>query len=100
VGCIVIEVRSDGRNLTLVVAVVFDMAHIDRLSEARRLIEVTQIRPEMVVLVDVLLVTLEGSMVALVESNQRREETDIGQREPILLSSVVVRRSGRDSSHP
>lgn len=69
-GCFVVETRTDWCNLSLVVAVVFDVLYTHCLGEAGCLVEITQIWPEVVVLVEILPVALEGRMITLVEEKR------------------------------
>jgi len=70
-----IQLGTDGRDFALEIPLVADVIPNDCLGDARCLVEVTEVRPEVVVLVEVLLVAFECRMVSCVETDQRREHS-------------------------
>lgn len=67
--CLEVDIGADRRDLSLEVALISDVVHPHRLGDARRLIEVAQVRPEVVVLVKVLLIALDDTHL-LAEPNE------------------------------
>ena len=79
-----VQQRADGDNAGRVdvfmrhIIVSLDMVEIDRLSNARKLVEILKITGEMGIVDDASKVALEMAMVDSIEADERDEETPVG----------------------
>jgi len=72
------------------VVVFLDMADVDRLGNPGLLVDITEVGPEVLILVDVLHVTHEVCMVDVIEPNEGRKHADVGLGQLVASEEPLV----------
>ena len=69
---------------------VFDVVHVHRLGYPESLVEISEVRPEMVVVLNLFYVAHNVRMIDLIESHERGEHADVGFGKPVAREIALL----------